>query len=59
MLREREIVTEKELEIIENIKRDILMQLVNKGVIVSGLDMKISPDNISLNISIKSSRRFI
>lgn len=59
MLGTRKTVTKKENELVENIKRDIQEQLVQKGITLSGFDMEINPENISLCISLNSSRRLI
>ncbi len=59
MLGTRKTVTKKENELVENIKRDIQEQLVQKGITLSGFDMEINPENISLCISLNGSRRLI
>lgn len=50
MLGRHKIVTKKNSELLENIERDIKMQLREKGIIVSGLNMEIKSESISLSI---------
>lgn len=57
MLGRRKLVTKKETEVLENIKRDIKIQLRENGIIVSGMNMQINSENISLSIFINSNKR--
>jgi hypothetical protein len=57
MLRRSKIVTKKETELTENIKREIKNRLGLKGIVVSTVNMNIAPECISICISLNSSRR--
>lgn len=50
MLGRHKIVTKRNSELMENIERDIKVQLREKGIIVSGLNMEIKSESISLSI---------
>ncbi len=43
--------------LLESIKRDIEIQLRNRGIQVSGIEMQINTGNISLSIYINGSKR--
>lgn len=45
-------------EMLENMKRDIQTQLGSRGVMVSGVNILISPDNLCISIYINGSKRF-
>lgn len=44
-------------DVLEMIKQDIEIQLGNKGVVVSGVDLKIDTNNLLLSLYINSSKR--
>ncbi len=44
-------------EVLAMIKRDIEIQLENKGVMISGVDLKIDTNNLLLSLYINSSKR--
>ncbi len=48
---------EENSDLLERIKSEIQSQLGNRGVDVSGINMQINPNNISLNIYISGSKR--
>ena len=54
----KKIVTSKENELLDGIKKDLFTSLGQKGIGVQAVDMKICSKNISLSILLKSSRRF-
>jgi len=53
MFRKRKTAVVRNSELLENIKRDIKNKLNEKGVVISGINMKMNPKNISLSIQIK------
>lgn len=48
---------EENSDLLERIKSEIQSQLGNRGVDVSGINMQINPNNISLSIYISGSKR--
>ncbi len=48
---------EESNDLLERIKNEIQSQLGNRGVDVSGINMQINPNNISLSIYIRGSKR--
>ncbi len=48
---------EESNDLLERIKNEIQSQLGNRGVDVSGINMQINPNNISLSIYISGSKR--
>ncbi|MDF2985325.1 MAG: hypothetical protein K0R50_835 [Eubacterium sp.] len=48
---------EKGNDLLESIKREIEIQLGNRGIQISGIEMQINTDNISLSIYINGSKR--
>ncbi len=48
---------EESNDLLEKIKNEIQSQLGNRGVDVSGINMQINPNNISLSIYISGSKR--
>jgi hypothetical protein len=58
MLRRRKIVSDKKSDILEDIKKDLQMQLGEKGIGISGVDMQMKSENLSLSIFLKSNRRW-
>jgi hypothetical protein len=57
MLKKRKIASNTEPEVIDKIKRDIETELSKKGILISGMNLNINSECISLNILINSSRR--
>lgn len=58
MLKRRKIVSDKKSDIFEEIKKDLQLQLGEKGVGISGVDMQVKSENLSLSIFLKSNRRW-
>ena len=54
----KKIVSSKENELLDGIKKDLFTSLGQKGIGVQAVDMKICSKNISLSILLKSSRRY-
>ncbi|HEY5585355.1 MAG TPA: hypothetical protein VIK78_12825 [Ruminiclostridium sp.] len=54
MFRTHNTAVIKDREVLENIKREIEIQLGKRGVILSGINMEINPENISLSIFISA-----
>lgn len=48
---------EKSNDILEKIKGELELQLANRGVSVSGIQMQLNTSNISLRIYIEGSKR--
>ncbi len=48
---------EKSNDILDKIKGELELQLGNRGVSVSGIQMQLNTDNISLRIYIEGSKR--
>ena len=57
MFQKRKIEINKDSELLENIKREIEIQLGKRGVMISGINMEIKPENISLCILLNSCKR--
>ncbi|EMS69509.1 hypothetical protein [Ruminiclostridium cellobioparum] len=57
MLIKQKKKNEENNDLLERIKSEIQSQLGNRGVAVSGINMQINPNNISLSIYISGSRR--
>jgi len=53
MFQTRKTVVAKDKVMLENIKRDIRNQLNKKGVIISGINMDMNSENISLSLHIQ------
>jgi len=54
MFRTHNTAVIKDREVLENIKREIEIQLGKRGVILSSINMEINPENISLSIFISA-----
>ena len=57
MFQKRKVEVNKDSELLENIKREIEIQLDKIGVMISGINMEIKPKNISFCIFINSCKR--
>jgi hypothetical protein len=57
MLRRRKIVSNGEKELIDKIKMELETELYKKGIHVSGMNLKLNSESISLNIFINGSKR--
>ena len=57
MLIKQKKKVEENNDLLERIKSEIQSQLGDRGVAVSGINMKINPNNISLSIYISGSKR--
>ncbi len=55
--KQKKNTVEKGNVLLESIKRDIEIQLRNRGIQVSGIEMQINTENISLSIYINGSKR--
>ncbi len=51
-------ITNKSEELLERIKNEIEIQLEKRGVAVSGINLQLEPNNISLSIYLSGSKRF-
>lgn len=57
MLRRHKIVSNGEKELLDKIKIELETELYKKGVHVSGMNLKLNSQSISLNIFINGSKR--
>ena len=57
MFRKSKIAVIKDRELLDNIKTEIEIQLRERGVMISGINIEMNPENISLRILINNSKR--